>query len=86
MYNSRKSDGVDYKNTFARRISGMHDLIREVLSARICNGDHILDIGGGPGMDASPVVFIQRPMDLTLENPGRTALMANVAVFKLNRA
>ncbi len=31
-----------------------------------------------------PMVFIQKPMDLTHENPGRTALMANVAVFRPN--
>ncbi|MDF1557034.1 MAG: hypothetical protein P1P80_02450 [ANME-2 cluster archaeon] len=30
----------------------------------------------------SPIVFIQRPMDLTHENPENTVLMANVAVFK----
>lgn len=52
MDNSRKFDGVDYKNTFAQSISTMYELVREVLSAQICNGDHILDIGGGPGMGA----------------------------------
>ncbi len=52
MDNSRKFNGVDYKNTFAQRISAMHKLVGQVLSAQICNGDHILDIGGGPGMGA----------------------------------
>ncbi len=50
--NSRKFDGVDYKNTFAKSISTMYELVGQVLSAQICNGDHILDIGGGPGMGA----------------------------------
>ena len=52
MDNSRKFDRVDYKNTFAQRISAMHKLVGQVLSTQICNGDHIFDIGGGPGMGA----------------------------------
>jgi len=33
---------------------------------------------------AKPAVFIQKPMDLAKEDPEKTILMANVAVFKIN--
>lgn len=47
-----KFNGIDYANTFAKRISVMHDLIRNVLSDHLKNGDTIIDIGGGPGIGA----------------------------------
>jgi hypothetical protein len=52
MDNITKFNGVDYTNTFATRISVMHELVKEVLSTRISNGDCVIDIGGGPGMGA----------------------------------
>lgn len=52
MDNITKFNGVDYQNTFARRISVMHGLVKDVLSVQIKNGNHIIDIGGGPGMGA----------------------------------
>ena len=52
MDNITKFNGVDYTNTFATRIGVMHELVKEVLSKQISNGDHVIDIGGGPGMGA----------------------------------
>ncbi len=52
MDNITKFNGVDYTNTFAARIGVMHEMVKEVLSKRISNGDHVIDIGGGPGMGA----------------------------------
>ncbi|MBC2702304.1 MAG: hypothetical protein HF976_13040 [ANME-2 cluster archaeon] len=52
MDNITKFNGVDYTNTFATSIGVMHELVKEVLSKRISNGDHVIDIGGGPGMGA----------------------------------
>lgn len=47
-----KFDGIDYANTFAKRISVMHALVKNVLSGQLIKGDVIIDIGGGPGMGA----------------------------------
>ncbi len=47
-----KFDGIDYKNTFAKRISIMHTLVKDVLSSQLAEGYLIIDIGGGPGMGA----------------------------------
>ena len=52
MNNITKFNGVDYTNTFATRIGVMHELVKEVLSTQISNGDSVIDIGGGPGMGA----------------------------------
>lgn len=52
MDSFKKFDGMDYANTFARRISIMHELVRDVLSRQIRKGDEVIDIGGGPGMGA----------------------------------
>jgi len=52
MDNITKFDGIDYTNTFAKRISVMHELIENILSEYVYNGDSILDIGGGPGISA----------------------------------
>ena len=55
MNNLNKFDGVDYANTFARRISVMHELVKNVLSGLIIKGYDIIDIGGGPGIGARMV-------------------------------
>ncbi len=47
-----KFNGVDYANTFAKRISVMHELVKNVLSGQLKKSDCIIDIGGGPGMGA----------------------------------
>ena len=47
-----KFNGIDYANTFAKRISVMHELVKNVLSGQLNKGDVIIDIGGGPGMGA----------------------------------
>lgn len=47
-----KFNGIDYANTFAKRINVMHKLVKKVLSGRLNKGDVIIDIGGGPGMGA----------------------------------
>jgi len=52
MDNITKFNGVDYTNTFATSIGVMHELVKEILSKRISNGDYVIDIGGGPGMGA----------------------------------
>lgn len=52
MDNITKFNGMDYTNTFATRIGVMHDLVKEVLSTQISNGDSVIDVGGGPGMGA----------------------------------
>ena len=52
METFEKFDGIDYANTFARRISIMHELIKDVLSGQLRKMDIIIDIGGGPGMGA----------------------------------
>ena len=52
MDNITKFNGVDYTNTFATRIGVMHELVKEVLSTQISNGDSVIDVGGGPGMGA----------------------------------
>ena len=52
MDNITKFNGVDYTNNFATSIGVMHELVKEILSKRISNGDHVIDIGGGPGMGA----------------------------------
>lgn len=50
-----KFDGIDYTNTFARKISVMHELVKNVLSGQLSTGDDIIDIGGGPGIGAKMV-------------------------------
>ena len=67
MNNITKFNGVDYTNTFAVKISVMHELVKEVLSKRISNGDHVIDIGGGPGMGAR-----------IIDGLGITASVANI--------
>ena len=52
METFEKFDGIDYANTFARRISVMHELVKEILSGQLRKRDVIIDIGGGPGMGA----------------------------------
>lgn len=47
-----KFNGIDYANTFAKRINVMHKLVKKVLSCNLNKGDVIIDIGGGPGMGA----------------------------------
>lgn len=47
-----KFNGIDYTNTFAKRISIMHELVKNVLSGQLNKGDVIIDIGGGPGIGA----------------------------------
>ncbi len=48
----KKFDGIDYTNSFARRINVMYELVKYVLSGQLNKGDIIIDIGGGPGMGA----------------------------------
>ncbi|MBE0524536.1 MAG: hypothetical protein IBX40_09435 [Methanosarcinales archaeon] len=55
MDNITKFDGIDYTNTFAKRIGVMHELIENILSEYIDNRDSILDIGGGPGISAKMI-------------------------------
>ncbi len=52
METFKKFDGIDYANTFARRISVMHELVKEILILHLRKMDEIIDIGGGPGMGA----------------------------------
>lgn len=47
-----KFDGMNYANTFAKKISVMHELVKSVLSDLISKEDNIIDIGGGPGIGA----------------------------------
>jgi predicted ATP-dependent serine protease len=47
-----KFNGIDYANTFAKRISVMHELVKDVLSGHLNKGNVIIDIGGGPGIGA----------------------------------
>lgn len=47
-----KFNGIDYANTFAKRISVMHELVKDVLPGQLNKGDCIIDIGGGPGIGA----------------------------------
>ena len=52
MEQNTKFDGMDYMKSFASKISTMHELIKSLLQDHICDGDIIIDIGGGPGMGA----------------------------------
>lgn len=52
MNNITKFEGIDYTNTFAKKISDMHELVKIVLLGQLSKGDHIIDIGGGPGIGA----------------------------------
>jgi len=52
MDSFKKFEGIDYANTFARRISVMHELVKDALSRQIRKVDEVIDIGGGPGMGA----------------------------------
>jgi len=47
-----KFNGIDYANTFAKRISVMHELVKNVLSSHLNKDDVVIDIGGGPGIGA----------------------------------
>ncbi|MCE8427826.1 MAG: hypothetical protein J5U19_05480, partial [Candidatus Methanoperedens sp.] len=47
-----KFNGIDYANTFAKRISVMHELVKNFISCILNKGDVIIDIGGGPGIGA----------------------------------
>ena len=47
-----KFNDIDYANTFAKRISVMHELVRSVLPGHLNNGDCVIDLGGGPGIGA----------------------------------
>lgn len=47
-----KFDGIDYIKSYASKISTMHELIKTLLQDHVCDGDIIIDIGGGPGMGA----------------------------------
>ena len=67
MDNITKFNGVDYTNTFTARIGVMHELVKEVLSKQISNWDHVIDIGGGPGMGAR-----------IIDSLGITASVANI--------
>ena len=55
MDNITKFDAIDYTNTFSKRISVMYELVENILSEYIGNGDSILDIGGGPGISAKMI-------------------------------
>jgi len=50
-----KFNGIDYANTFAKRISVMHGLVKNVLSGQLSKGNNIIDIGGGPGIGAKMI-------------------------------
>ncbi len=50
-----KFNGIDYANTFAKRISVIHELVKTVLSGQLSRGDNIIDIGGGPGIGAKMI-------------------------------
>lgn len=52
MNNITKFEGIDYTNTFAKKINDMHELVKNVLLGQLSKGDHIVDIGGGPGIGA----------------------------------
>ena len=52
MDNITKFDGLDYNNTFASKIKVMHTLIKDIMSDQLCDGDTIIDMGGGPGIGA----------------------------------
>ncbi len=47
-----KFNNIDYANTFAKKIGVMHELVKNVLSGHLNEGDVIIDIGGGPGIGA----------------------------------
>jgi hypothetical protein len=47
-----KFNGIDYANTFAKRIGVMHELVRNALQGRLNKEDCIIDLGGGPGIGA----------------------------------
>lgn len=74
MDNITKFNGVDYTNTFATRIGVMHELVKEVLSTRISNGDCIIDIGGGPGMGARIIDTLGIMASVTNIEPSTTIL------------
>lgn len=68
----KKFDGIDYANTFARRISIMHELVRDVLSRQIRKGDEVIDIGGGPGMGARTIDELGIEATVTNIEPSNT--------------
>jgi hypothetical protein len=70
--NTTKFEGVNYINTFAKRISVMHELVKEVLSTSICAGNNIIDIGGGPGMGAKIIDELGIKVNLTNIEPSST--------------
>jgi len=48
-----KFNKVDYANTFASQIEGIHALCKSVMISEISDGDRVIDLGGGPGIGAS---------------------------------
>ncbi len=67
-----KFDGIDYANTFARRISVMHELVKEVMSGQLKKEDKIIDIGGGPGMGARTIDVLGIKATVTNIEPSNT--------------
>lgn len=67
-----KFEGTDYTNTFAKRISVMHELVKNVLSSHLSAGDDIIDIGGGPGIDARIIEELGIEATLTNIEPSAT--------------
>ena len=74
MDNITKFNGVDYTNTFAARIGVMHELVKEVLSKQISNGDYVIGIGGGPGMGARIIDSLGITAYVTNIEPSTTIL------------
>lgn len=67
-----KFDGIDYTNTFAKKISVMHELVKNVLSGQLSTGDNIIDIGGGPGMGARIIDGLGMEATVTNIEPSTT--------------
>ncbi|MCD4843608.1 MAG: class I SAM-dependent methyltransferase [Methanosarcinales archaeon] len=67
MEQNTKFDGIDYMKSFASKISTMHELIKTLLQDHICDGDIVIDIGGGPGMGAR-----------IIEDLGKKAVVINI--------
>jgi len=72
MDSFKKFDRMDYANTFARRISIMHELVRDVLSSQIRKGCLIIDLGGGPGMGARTIDALGIEATVTNIEPSNT--------------
>lgn len=67
-----KFDGIDYTNTFAKKISVMHESVKNVLSGQLSTGDKIIDIGGGPGMGARMIDGLGMEATVTNIEPSTT--------------